>query len=67
MAKIRLERALTCAITLLLLCFAADARAKDSKPLKMGYSAWPGWNVWKVTEEKGFSKRRGSLPKTGQM
>jgi NitT/TauT family transport system substrate-binding protein len=28
-------------------------------PIKIGYSAWPGWFPWKVAEEKGLFKKNG--------
>lgn len=28
-------------------------------PIKIGYSAWPGWLPWKVAEEKGLFKKNG--------
>lgn len=28
-------------------------------PVKIGYSAWPGWFPWKVTEEKGIFRDKG--------
>ncbi|WP_315855572.1 ABC transporter substrate-binding protein [Synechococcus sp. RedBA-s] len=30
-----------------------------SAPVRIGYSAWPGWIPWKVTEEKGLFKAAG--------
>lgn len=26
----------------------------STEPIRIGYSAWPGWFPWKVTEEQGF-------------
>ncbi|MBC7879971.1 MAG: ABC transporter substrate-binding protein [Anaerolineae bacterium] len=28
-------------------------------PIKIGYSAWPGWFPWKIAEEKGLFKKNG--------
>ncbi|KEF42266.1 MAG: sulfonate ABC transporter substrate-binding protein [Cyanobium sp. CACIAM 14] len=33
--------------------------SKVEVPVKIGYSAWPGWFPWKVTEEKGLFKAEG--------
>ncbi|GAA3203572.1 ABC transporter substrate-binding protein [Actinocorallia longicatena] len=31
----------------------------EGKPVKLGFSAWPGWFPWQVAQEKGFFKRNG--------
>ena len=37
-----------------------DAGAEASgEPITLGYSAWPGWFPWKVTEEQGFFEEAG--------
>ncbi len=38
----------------LVLCAAAQA-----KPIKIGYSDWPGWTAWEIAKEKGFFKKHG--------
>jgi NitT/TauT family transport system substrate-binding protein len=38
---------------------AAQATPVLSKPLKMGFSAWPGWFPWQVAEEAGLFKKNG--------
>ena len=37
---------------------AADAAASGD-PIVLGYSAWPGWFPWAVTEEQGFFEEVG--------
>ena len=36
-------------------CRAPEANA----PLRIGYSAWPGWFPWRVAEEKGLFEKAG--------
>ena len=40
---------------------ATDGSSSEgsSDPITLGYSAWPGWFVWKVTEEQGFFEEVG--------
>ncbi len=39
---------------------ASCSKAPDSAaPVRLGYSAWPGWIPWKVTEEKGLFTAAG--------
>ncbi len=38
---------------------AAQATPVLSKPLKLGFSAWPGWFPWQVAEEAGLFKKNG--------
>lgn len=38
--------------------FSASAHASD-KPLRIGYSDWPGWVLWQVPIEKGWFKQAG--------
>jgi NitT/TauT family transport system substrate-binding protein len=33
--------------------------AGSGEPITIGYSAWPGWFVWKVAEEQGFFEEAG--------
>ena len=33
--------------------------ASQEAPVKIGYSAWPGWFPWKVTEVKDLFKAQG--------
>jgi NitT/TauT family transport system substrate-binding protein len=33
--------------------------ASQETPVKIGYSAWPGWFPWKVTEVKGLFDKQG--------
>ena len=33
--------------------------ASQEAPVKIGYSAWPGWFPWKVTEAKELFKAEG--------
>ncbi len=37
----------------------AQAAPVLSKPLKMGFSAWPGWFPWQVAEEAGLFQKNG--------
>ena len=41
-----------------MLAFAATA-AHAAKPLKIGYSDWPGWVAWQVAIDKGWFKQAG--------
>ncbi len=41
-----------------MLSFAAVA-AHAAKPLKIGYSDWPGWVAWQVAIDKGWFKQAG--------
>jgi NitT/TauT family transport system substrate-binding protein len=38
---------------------AAQATPVLSKPLKLGFSAWPGWFPWQVAEEAGLFQKNG--------
>jgi NitT/TauT family transport system substrate-binding protein len=38
---------------------AAQATPVLSKPLKMGFSAWPGWFPWQVAKEAGLFEKNG--------
>ncbi len=33
--------------------------APSAKPIKLGFSAWPGWFPWQVSQEKGIFKQVG--------
>jgi NitT/TauT family transport system substrate-binding protein len=33
--------------------------AASGEPIKLGFSAWPGWFPWQVAEEQGIFKRAG--------
>ncbi len=60
--RIRLRRVLSLAlITSLGGAFLAGCQSasKVEEPVKIGYSAWPGWFPWKVTEDKGLFKAEG--------
>ncbi|HEY4409561.1 MAG TPA: ABC transporter substrate-binding protein, partial [Acidimicrobiia bacterium] len=37
----------------------AAAAPSDGPPITLGYSAWPGWFVWDVTDKKGFFDKEG--------
>ncbi len=37
----------------------AAAAEPSSDAIEIGYSAWPGWFVWTVTEEQGFFEQEG--------
>ena len=37
----------------------APAPASSGPAITLGYSAWPGWFVWDVTEKKGFFDKEG--------
>jgi NitT/TauT family transport system substrate-binding protein len=43
-------------LSLLILCLAAAAHAA---PIKIGYSAWPGWFPWLIAEKQGIFKKNG--------
>ena len=45
--------------TVLFLALSFFATSLYAKPLKIGYSAWPGWFVWHVSETKGLFKKNG--------
>ena len=48
-----------CAV-LALVSFAAVTPAQaEAKPLKIGYSDWPGWVAWEVAIQKGWFKEAG--------
>lgn len=49
-----MRRPLIAAIIWISLCLPSLAT-----PVKIGYSAWPGWFPWKVAEEKGLFKKNG--------
>jgi NitT/TauT family transport system substrate-binding protein len=36
-----------------------EGSGSSGEPVTLGYSAWPGWFVWKVTEEQGFFEEAG--------
>ena len=38
---------------------ATPAPAASVKPIKLGFSAWPGWFPWQVAEEAGIFKQVG--------
>lgn len=39
---------------------ASDEAATSSEgPIRIGFSAWPGWFPWQVTEEQGFFEEAG--------
>jgi NitT/TauT family transport system substrate-binding protein len=38
---------------------ACQGSSQVESPVKVGYSAWPGWFPWKVTEVKGLFKKVG--------
>jgi len=61
MAEIKKFLTLVYSVVFFGVCQLQTGIASESKkPLRMGYSAWPGWNIWKVTEEKGFFKKNGA-------
>lgn len=35
------------------------AKIENGKPLKIGYSSWPGWFVWSLIKEKGIFEKNG--------
>lgn len=37
----------------------AALAARAAGPIRLGYSAWPGWFPWKVAEAKGLFAKRG--------
>lgn len=49
-----IKSAITCCVVLML---AANTYA--AKPLKIGYSDWPGWVAWEIALEKGMFKKAG--------
>jgi NitT/TauT family transport system substrate-binding protein len=56
--------ALLAAVSLLAACGGDDGGGKGSgaagtDSLTIGYSAWPGWFVWTVADEKGFFDKAG--------
>jgi NitT/TauT family transport system substrate-binding protein len=38
---------------------SGNGASGSTEPLVIGYSAWPGWFPWKVTEEQGFFEEAG--------
>jgi NitT/TauT family transport system substrate-binding protein len=44
---------------------ACGKAPRGDLPVRIGYSAWPGWFPWKVTEDKGLFKAAG-VPVTMQ-
>ncbi len=38
---------------------SATTEPADDTPIKLGFSAWPGWFPWQIAEEKGFFKEAG--------
>jgi NitT/TauT family transport system substrate-binding protein len=36
-----------------------DSGAVSGEPIKLGFSAWPGWFPWQVAEEQGMFKKAG--------
>ena len=36
-----------------------DAKPGSAAPIKLGFSAWPGWFPWQVAEEAGIFKQAG--------
>ncbi len=38
---------------------APPAAGATAKPIKLGFSAWPGWFPWQVAEEAGLFKKAG--------
>jgi NitT/TauT family transport system substrate-binding protein len=58
----RHRRALSLALIISLgggLLAGCQSASKVEQPVKIGYSAWPGWFPWKVTEDKGLFKAEG--------
>ncbi|WP_216900106.1 ABC transporter substrate-binding protein [Synechococcus sp. CCY 9618] len=58
----RRRRALSLALIATLgggLLAGCQQAAQQETPVKVGYSAWPGWFPWKVTEEKGLFDKAG--------
>lgn len=44
-----------CALAL----FSVNALSAEDKPLKIGYSDWPGWVAWQIGIEKGWFEAEG--------
>ncbi len=44
---------------LVMLLWAGLSVPGFAAPIRIGYSAWPGWFPWKVAEEKGLFKKNG--------
>lgn len=42
-----------------LLASCQSPQQTEASPVRIGYSAWPGWIPWKVTEEKGLFEAAG--------
>ena len=38
---------------------AGCSRSGSNTPVRVGYSAWPGWFPWKFSEAKGLFNRNG--------
>ena len=36
-----------------------DSGSSSGAPIKLGFSAWPGWFPWQVAEEAGIFKQAG--------
>lgn len=54
--------ALFCALTLAgaaALSACSSDTAADGAKITLGFSAWPGWFPWQVTQEKGLFKKNG--------
>src|SRR5215470_7082320 len=50
----------TVALSVLVLALAAArARAADPKPLRVGFSDWPGWTAFEIGIQKGWFKEAG--------
>ena len=43
-------------LAVLILASNLSLAAHAAEPLKIGYSAWPGWVAWEVAIEKGWFK-----------
>jgi len=47
------------AAMLMLAAFVAAGGRAEAKPLKIGYSDWPGYTAWEIGKEKGIFKKHG--------
>lgn len=63
--RLALTSVLVLAVGLVAACSSGDDGGaggegdSSGEPITIGYSAWPGWFVWAVTEEQGFFEDAG--------